>query len=372
MKYLLMFMVLGSCSITSLWANGNEGVENGFSVQNWKGTNRKEWEGKTISGLKEGMWIFYYPDGKTIREKGNFHAGMKMGKWTEYYQDGHPYKLENYENDLLSGLFASLDGKGNKMQKGQYEDGKQTGVWKSWYGNGQLESEGSFDKGNETGLWTEWYDNGQKKMEGVFQKSPNFYISAMIRPWHFWLTKGEPFSIDDLIPQELNLIGINLDNRQNCLFLTLSTDEKSGEKGRFEFIQRPGDAKPLLYFRHGRSILPILDHKGDLILINNGPCSDCRNLLMHVLKGGKEWPMDLETNRDYNQMAHAKGCETSSDGQAFSPDDNRVLIHIGCIHKWGPSPQYQDWSYVVDTFTGHILHTYKTVKIPENWWEFIN
>lgn len=178
--------------------------------------NRPKYQGNTINGKKEGLWISwfeseykqfeenyksgnldglfiaYYPDGKKLFEiemkdavpngkictwnstgykyyEGSFLEGEKNGIWTKYYDNG--IKLE--EKEFEPGKINHISQKewyenGNQKSEIYYKDGKENGHFKFWYENGNLNSESDRTDGQMNGMLKEFYANGNPKSEKTY------------------------------------------------------------------------------------------------------------------------------------------------------------------------------------------------------------
>ena len=70
-------------------------------------------QGTTVNGLREGRWIFYFPNGAPQAES-NFVAGREEGPYKVFRDNGVPYYV------------------------GQYHDGARTGTWEIFNPDGSL------------------------------------------------------------------------------------------------------------------------------------------------------------------------------------------------------------------------------------------
>ena len=75
------------------------------------------------NGKREGLWIFWHPNGRKESE-GNYHNGKEGGLWIYWYQNGQ------------------------KREEGNYRNGKREELWISWWPNGQKATEGNYRNGN--------------------------------------------------------------------------------------------------------------------------------------------------------------------------------------------------------------------------------
>ncbi len=76
-------------------------------------TMRLRSQGATINGLREGRWIFYFPNGSPQAES-NFLGGKEEGTYKVYRENGIPYYI------------------------GQYHEGQRTGTWEIYNPDGTL------------------------------------------------------------------------------------------------------------------------------------------------------------------------------------------------------------------------------------------
>jgi len=163
-----------------------------------------EFEGNVQNGLKEGLWIYYYPNGQKKKE-GVYADGLKEGTWTYWAENGEQDNTEIYkvgtrlgnEEDEYSGedqgdqsgegivpakkeKDSNLSGKiGDEKEKPKaviwthltggpvkYYQGKPyTGPVIKYYreGNKGKYLYGYFTNGHRSGKWTYYYRDGRVK-----------------------------------------------------------------------------------------------------------------------------------------------------------------------------------------------------------------
>ena len=96
--------------------------------------NQKVILGKIKNGKKEGIWNYWYDDGRK-KSEGTYKDGKKEGEWTDWYENGQ------------------------KWTEVTYKDGKKEGLSILWYENGQKYSETTYK--NEKIISSKgWYENG--------------------------------------------------------------------------------------------------------------------------------------------------------------------------------------------------------------------
>lgn len=104
--------------------------------------------GQLVSGLADGVWTFWYPDGSLDCE-GSYVRGVKSGLWTFWYPEG------------------AID------CMGEFRDDIEDGPWISWYECGQVQEEGVFQAGRKVGVWKYYSEDGEMVSEVDYgQPSP--------------------------------------------------------------------------------------------------------------------------------------------------------------------------------------------------------
>ncbi len=85
-------------------------------------TNNVEMIGQYHDGIKEGDFIYFYPD-QTVRLRTSYVNNKRSGKWVEYHQNGQVYKEVEYDNGKEKLIqYNNSDGRSNlKNQSGRFE-----------------------------------------------------------------------------------------------------------------------------------------------------------------------------------------------------------------------------------------------------------
>ena len=120
-------------------------------------------EGKMMKRSKEGEWLYYHKDGKTIMtremykndllegvrtvyfingrkaQETMYGKGLKEGKDIHYNEEGVVLKEYVFVNDILEGLTKLYDGNGVLFREGRYKANRKHGSWK-YYENGKLDT----------------------------------------------------------------------------------------------------------------------------------------------------------------------------------------------------------------------------------------
>lgn len=79
-------------------------------------------------GRKQGEWVKYYENGKTIRYKGQFKNDIPYGKFVYYYESGEVQTILEYEEEGLASAKTYFT-TGSLMAKGYYLNQKKNGTW---------------------------------------------------------------------------------------------------------------------------------------------------------------------------------------------------------------------------------------------------
>lgn len=148
----------------------NHGVREGAykTLYNSGGTY---YEGIMKNDQPVGIWKFYYPSGKLMKEESFNDSNYRDGRWTWYYDNGKVSKTGTYKNGL------------------------EEGVWKANFRNGRPMWEGNAVHGDLDGLWTYYYENGHKRAQGNYKaqrdnashSETEFGLDGTKTGiWHYW------------------------------------------------------------------------------------------------------------------------------------------------------------------------------------------
>ena len=145
-----------------------------------------------VNGRKDGLSREYDREGKIItlleynndflisRERINHTdaSGMKQGEWMDFYPDGSKKTERNYRDDLLHGYYKEYDEKGKLLVTLLYENGKVTGteidnsteidIEKRYDEAGRLVYAGPFKEGVPVGIHREYNIDGTVKNARIY------------------------------------------------------------------------------------------------------------------------------------------------------------------------------------------------------------
>ncbi len=135
------------------------GRENGTSKTFFPETGALLSVGNFKSGEREGIWEWYFPDGKIYYRSG-YSPDKKRQVWiaTNVLGNEHGIHERYYDN-------------GNIEERGTYEFGLKVGRWEKFFKNGKQEHFGSYSSDKKIGIWVYLYPNGNKVAEEKYDEN---------------------------------------------------------------------------------------------------------------------------------------------------------------------------------------------------------
>ena len=122
-------------------------------------TGLLESKGKMNGKNREGNWLFYHEDGKTVMSEENYINGKLDGEYKTYFKSGKSTEIAYYKDGLLDSVYKKYSIKGHLYQHFTYKAGKLNG--KAVYYSrktGALTTKGSFKNDVRTGTWENYVD----------------------------------------------------------------------------------------------------------------------------------------------------------------------------------------------------------------------
>ena len=142
MRYLtiiLIMMMMVSCGSRNL----DEKIIDRYPDDTPKRAQYFSGEGADQQLVKE---ISYYEDGQK-RVEGHFNAdGLKDGKWIYWYPNGNKWSEGYFSEGLNHKKRTTYHENGEKHYEGKYDMGQRTGLWKFYSDEGKLLKEIDYDK----------------------------------------------------------------------------------------------------------------------------------------------------------------------------------------------------------------------------------
>ncbi|MDG2153554.1 MAG: hypothetical protein P8K10_06430 [Crocinitomicaceae bacterium] len=129
-------------------------------------SNTKVEEGNFIQGRKEGMWIKYHRDGRTIRVKGHYANNRPSGFYIRYHKNAKKFEEANFIQDKYKGVYNRYYTNGKPAYSGNYNNkGEESGLIKYYFKNGKVQMEYMAKNGKPFGKIKNYYRNGSLKSE---------------------------------------------------------------------------------------------------------------------------------------------------------------------------------------------------------------
>jgi len=142
------------------------------------------------------------------------------------------------------------------------------------------------------------------------------------------------------------------------------------------YLRRPGEQERRLIFIHSRGISECFGPNGRLALINSFPATKIEEVYAVDLASTKSWRIDRQAMDLYKERARPNPASIIvPNGEDLSARDDEALLRIDMIYASVPTPEqaeqlqkaFQQWWYVVDSYTGNVLHEYRSPP-PMKWW----
>ena len=118
-----------------------------------------ESEGLMDGKKREGKWLFYHSDGKSIMSEENYVSGKLEGTYKTFYPNGELTEITTYKNGVLNGNYKKYSIKGLLYNDFNYVGGKLNGM-AVYYSRktGDLIKKGPFKNDLRVGTWENYVD----------------------------------------------------------------------------------------------------------------------------------------------------------------------------------------------------------------------
>jgi antitoxin component YwqK of YwqJK toxin-antitoxin module len=178
--FVFLFFVFG---INLMLFGQNKKDQNGKKTGKWifTGADRPESgiakdgkveEGYFVNGRKEGVWIKYHKDGKSIKLKGNYNNNRPDGEYKRYFKDEKLKESGSFSKDQFKGELIRYHANGKIAYQGSYNNsGTESGVIKYFHENGNVALEYTAKNNSLEGKITRYYEDGSVKESFVIQSN---------------------------------------------------------------------------------------------------------------------------------------------------------------------------------------------------------
>lgn len=123
-------------------------------------TGKLKSKGKMKGKNREGIWLYYFPDGKKIISEENYINGKLDGVLKNYYTNGKPTEETYYSQGKKHGTSKVYTEDGILIEDVSYEYGKLNGEGKYYDMKGNIKEKGNYKNGKRDGKW-EFYMDGE-------------------------------------------------------------------------------------------------------------------------------------------------------------------------------------------------------------------
>ena len=108
---------------------------------------------------REGKWLFFHSDGKSIMSEENYKDGKLNGVYNTFYPNGELTEITSYKNGLIDGNYKKYSIKGLLYNDFNYSRGKLNGM-AIYYSRktGDLIKKGPFKDDMRVGTWENYVD----------------------------------------------------------------------------------------------------------------------------------------------------------------------------------------------------------------------
>jgi len=174
-------------------------TKKGNCITNYYVYGIKESEGCYVGSSKDGIWKYYYPNGK-INAIVHYLSGQKNGQSLEYDKNGRISSDATYKNGHFFGIVKFYYPNGNVNTEEYYDEkGLNRGAFKLWYPSGRISQTGNFVNGKMVGIWLQYYESGKIKSNSHYDS-----LGKKDSIWMFYsvngsLIKKEKYKADSLI-----------------------------------------------------------------------------------------------------------------------------------------------------------------------------
>ncbi len=117
-----------------------------------------------------GAYTSYTQDIEFEFEKGEIKNGLREGVWLTYYPGTKDIQVEtNYKNGKLHGRSVNFSPSGTIVTEGNFELDKKVGEWKWYYESGQLQCTITYVKDKKVGDQIFWSESGKEAKKEIYK-----------------------------------------------------------------------------------------------------------------------------------------------------------------------------------------------------------
>lgn len=135
----------------------------------WNAAGRVVKEDKYFDGYRHGLKLEYYATGELKSECETLFAKQTVQAEDDWWNGTSTVTVVGrVGRDQRHGKYVAWNRSGQKILEGRYVDDHPDGKFTWWFDNGNRAIEGYYIDGRQDGLWTWWHENGQKEICGEY------------------------------------------------------------------------------------------------------------------------------------------------------------------------------------------------------------
>lgn len=146
---------------TKTYKAGNDSVQVAFFTDRGKLQSR----GMMLDKKREGAWLYYFNDGKTLLSREYYKWDQLEGKKETFYTDGQPAEIAHYHQGKLHGNRSRYNEQGKIYESTTYKNGVIHGPVIIYKSPGVAWAKGQYAQGRKSGVWSIMIDSVWVKTE---------------------------------------------------------------------------------------------------------------------------------------------------------------------------------------------------------------
>ena len=133
---------------------------------------------------------FHDMDSTIKRSQGTYFYGLEEGLWKYWYKDGKIREEANYIEGKLNGSVKIWFNNGQAQNEGFFRFNIQDSAYISWFTDGKIKSIGQFDYGFKDSIWNYYFPNGKLYKQELWDKRNVKVVEARALDGTITLTEG--------------------------------------------------------------------------------------------------------------------------------------------------------------------------------------
>ena len=203
LAFFLLFLFVFVTQISAQNLKNKDGKRTGKWIFYKSGSskNLKVEEGVFVNGRKEGQWLKYHKDGKTIKLRGSYLNNRPDGDFIRYYENGGIKEKGSFSKENFKGQLIRYHSNGKIAYIGNYNNsGDETGLIQIFHKNGNLELEYTVKNKILTGNLKRYFENGNLQSTITFSSSGKITSTKTYAKKEVVVKTSNPVDKSDALP----------------------------------------------------------------------------------------------------------------------------------------------------------------------------